>query len=65
MIGANIAKGSNIEFMQLKIPLLVNGTSFAVTLICNGSVLGFHKIPSAFSIDISSKSKLINVEGTS
>ena len=61
----DIPTGSNIELVQLKIPFEVNGTSFAVTLICNASEPGFHKTPSALSIDILLKSKLINVKDTS
>ena len=49
---------------RVKIHLLVNGTSFEITLICNAFVPRFYKIPSALSIDISPKTKLINVEDT-
>ena len=60
MIAASIPKESNIDFAELKIPRLFNETFFAVTLICNTSVSGFYKTPSALSVDMSSKSKLIN-----
>ena len=64
MISVNVPKKSNIDLAQLNIHGLVNGTSFAVNLICNTPLPGFHEIPSALSIDVSSKSKMNNIKDT-